>query len=96
LRHPPKSGLKGQNILVEVSDLKVGTVVDIASKEIVETPNMQGQLKITNKSKDILDIQAVTFGNLDETGMPIPFQSGEKASKVCLFLKVTKPEEKIE
>jgi hypothetical protein len=70
--------------------------VDFASKEIVETSNIQGQLKITNKSKDILDIQAVRFGNLDETGMPIPFQSGEKASKVSLFLNVTKPEEKIE
>jgi hypothetical protein len=92
----PKVRLKGLNFLVELSDLKVGTVVDIASKEIVEAPNMQGQLKITNESKDILDIQAVTLGNLDETGMPIPFQSGEKASKVSLFLKVTKPEEKIE
>jgi hypothetical protein len=80
LRHPPKSGLKGQSFLLELSDLQVLMTVDMASKEIVETPNMQGQLKITNKSKDILDIQAVTFGNLDETGMPIPFQSGENAS----------------
>ena len=81
---------------MELSDLQVHTTVDIASKEIVETPSLRGHIKITNKSKDILDIQAVTLEYMDEAGKPIPFQSGEKASKVSLFLKVTKPEEKIE
>jgi hypothetical protein len=90
---PPKSELKGQNFLVELSDLQVLTVVDIASKEIVETPSFKGNIKITNKSKDILDVQAVTFEYLDEAGKPIPFQSGEKISKVSLFLKAIKPEE---
>ena len=93
---PPKSEIKGQNFLVELSDLKVVTVVDIASKEIVETPSLRGNIKITNKSKDILDVQAVTFEYLDESGKPIPFQSGEKISKVSLFLKVIKPEEMTE
>jgi hypothetical protein len=90
---PQKSELKGQNFLVELSDLKVLTVVDTASKEIVETPTIRGNIKITNKSKDILDVQAVTFEYLDEAGKTIPFQSGEKISKVSLFLKVIKPEE---
>jgi hypothetical protein len=90
---PQTSELKGQNFLVELRDLQVVMDVDAASKEIVETPNLKGNIKITNKSKDILDVQAVTFEYLDEAGKLIPFQSGEKISKVSLFLKAIKPEE---
>jgi hypothetical protein len=90
---PPKAEIEGPNFLVELSDLQVVTTVDIASKEIVETPNLRGHIKITNKSKDILDIQAVTLEYMDEAGKPIGFQSGEKISKVSLFLKAIKPEE---
>jgi hypothetical protein len=90
---PPKAEIAGPNFLVELSDLQVVMDVDIASKEIIETPNLKGNIKITNKSKDILDVQAVTFEYLDEAGKPIPFQSGEKISKVSLFLKAIKPEE---
>jgi hypothetical protein len=90
---PQKSELKGQNFLVELSDLQVVMDVDTASKEIVETPSLKGHIEITNKSKDILDVQAVTFEYLDEAGKPIPFQSGERISKVSLFLKAIKPEE---
>ena len=90
---PPKAEGKGENFIVEFSDLQVVTTVNIASKEIVETPNLRGHIKITNKSKDILDIQAITLEYLDEAGKPIPFQSGEKISKVALYLKVIKPEE---
>ena len=90
---PAKAELKGQNFFVELSDLKVVTMVDTASKEIVETPSLKGHIKITNKSKDILDIQAVTFEYLDEAGRPIAFSSGEKVAKVSLFLKAIKPGE---
>ena len=90
---PGKVEVKSENFLVQLTDLKVGTVVDIASKEIVETPNLQGQMKITNKSKNILDIQAVTFEYLDEAGKPIPYKSGEKIARVSMFLKAIKPEE---
>jgi len=90
---PPKAEIQGPNFLVELSDLQVAMDVDIASKEIIETPNLRGNIKVTNKSKDILDVQAVTFEYLDEAGKPIPFQSGEKISKVSLFLKAIKPEE---
>jgi hypothetical protein len=90
---PPKAEISGPNFLVELSDLQVVMDVDIASKEIVETPSLKGSIKITNKSKDILDVQAVTFEYMDEAGKPISFQSGEKISKVSLFLKAIKPEE---
>ena len=93
---PSKSELKGQNFSVELSDLKVVTMIDTASKEIVETPSLKGNIKITNKSKDILDIQAVTLEYLDEAGKPIVFSSGEKVAKVYPFWKVLKPEEVVE
>jgi hypothetical protein len=90
---PSKAEVKGQNFLIELTDLQVLTVEDAASKEIVETPNLTGRIKITNKSKDNLDIQAVTLEYLDVAGKPIDFQSGEKITKVSFYLKVIKPEE---
>jgi hypothetical protein len=93
---PPKAELKGQNFLVEISDLQVVMSVDTASKEIVETPSLKGNIKITNQSQDILDIQGVTLEYLDGAGKPIAFKSGEKVSKVSLFLKSTKPGETTE
>jgi len=89
---PAKSELKGQNFFVELSDLKVLTTVNITSKEIVETPSLKGNIKITNKSKDILDIQAVTLEYLDEAGKPIPYKPEEKIVKVSPFWKALQPD----
>jgi len=89
---PPKAEVKGPAFLVELTDLKVITTVSTASKEIVETPNLKGSIKITNKSKDVLDIQAVTLEYLDEAGKPIPYKTDEKIVKVYPFWKVLQPE----
>ena len=89
---PPKAEIKGQNFLVELNDLKVVTTVNIASKEIVETPILKGNIKITNQSKDILDIQAVTLEYLNEAGKPIPYKADEKIVKVYPFWKTLQPE----
>ena len=89
---PPKMEVKGQNFSLDLSDLKVAMTVDAASKEIVETPSLKGHIKITNKSKDILDIQAVTLEYLDEAGKPIPFKPEEKIDKVYPFWKALQPE----
>jgi len=89
---PPKAEVKGPAFLVELNDLKVVTTVNIASKEIVETPSLKGKIKITNKSKDVLDIQAVTLEYLDEAGKPIPYKSDEKIVKVYPFWKALQPE----
>ena len=89
---PPKAEVKSQNFLVELSDLQVLTTVDTASKEIVETPSLKGHIKITNKSKNMLDIQAVTLEYLDGAGKPIPFKPEEKIEKVYSFWKVLPPE----
>ena len=89
---PPKAEVKGPAFLVELNDLKVVTTVNIASKEIVETPTLKGNIKITNRSKDILDIQAVTLEYLDEAGKSIPYKSEEKIVKVYPFWKALQPE----
>jgi len=89
---PPKAEVKGSTFLVELNELKVVTTVNIASKEIVETPSLKGNIKITNKSKDILDIQAVTLEYLDETGKLILYKSEEKIVKVSPFWKILQPE----
>ena len=93
---PAKAEMKGQNFNLELNDLKVAMTIDTASKEMVETPSLKGNVKITNVSKDILDIQAVTLEYLDEAGNPIPFKSGEKIAKASLFLKAIKPGETTE
>jgi len=90
---PPKAEVKGTNFFIEVSDLEVFTIEDKASKEIVETPKLRGRIKITNISKDNLDIQALTLEYLDVYGKPIDFQSEEEIKKASLYFKVIKPEE---
>lgn len=93
---PPKIEVKSPAFLVELNDLKVVSTVNIASKEITETPNLTGKIKITNKSKDVLDIQAVTLEYLDEAGKIIPFKPEEKKGEVTSFWKALKPEESAE
>lgn len=93
---PPKAEIKGTNFLIEVTDLEVTTIEDKASKEIVDTPNLRGRIKITNKSKDNLDIQALTLEYLDAAGKPIAFQTGERITKANLYFKVIKPEESLD
>jgi hypothetical protein len=93
---PPKAEVEGENFLIELSDLKVTTIEDIASREIVETPKLTGRIVITNKSKGMLDIQGVTVEYLDQAGEPIHFESGEKIATASLYLRITKPEQTTE
>ena len=88
---PPKAEGRGQNFTVELSDLQVSMTVDPASKEIVETPSLKGRYRITNTSKDLMAVQAVTLEYMDEGGKPIAFQSGENIAKTSLFLQPLKP-----
>ena len=88
---PSKAEAMGQNFSLQLSDLKAAMTVNTASKEIVETPSLSGNIKITNKSNDILDIQGITLEYLDEAGKAIAFKSGEKISKVSSYWKAIKP-----
>jgi hypothetical protein len=89
---PPKAEVKGSAFLMELSDLKVVMTVSTASKEVIETPSLKANIKITNKSKDVLDIQAVTLEYMDEAGKPIPYKADEKIVKVYPFWKALQPE----
>jgi hypothetical protein len=93
---PPKAEVTGKNFLVELTDLKVSMTVDTASKEIVDTPNLRGRIKITNQTKGLLDIQAVALEYLDEAGKPIAYKPAEKMTKVYPFWRILKPEETAE
>jgi hypothetical protein len=93
---PSKAEVKGPDFLVELNDLKVVTLANAASKEFVETPSLKCSIKITNKSKNILDIQAVTLEYLDEAGKPIAYKPDEKIVKVYPFWKVLQPEDTAE
>jgi hypothetical protein len=90
---PPKADVKGQNFLLELSELQIVMMVDKASKEITDTPSLKGRIKITNQSKDNLEIQGITLEYLDQAGQPIPFTSGEKISKATIVLEAIKPGE---
>jgi hypothetical protein len=93
---PPKAEVMSKNFAVVLNDLKVSMMVDTASKEIVDTPTLRGNIKITNKTKGLLDIQAVTLEYLDEAGKPIAYKPDEKMAKVYPFWKTLKPEETAE
>jgi hypothetical protein len=93
---PPKVEIKGQVFGVEITDLKVSMTVNTGSKEIVETPNLSGGIKITNNTKDVLDIQGVTLDYFNEAGNLIPFISGEKVATVKSFWKALQPGEMTE
>jgi hypothetical protein len=90
---PPKAEIKGLNFLLELSELQVVMMMDKASKEIIDTPNLKGRIKITNQSNDNLEIQGITLEYLDQAGKPIPFASGEKISKATIVLQAIKPKE---
>ena len=90
---PSAVEVKGQDILLNLSDLKVIMTVDSTSKEIVGTPNLKGKAKITNISKDILDIRGITLDYVDGTGNLIAFKSGEKTTNASMFIKAFKPGE---
>jgi hypothetical protein len=88
---PSKAEVKSPNFTVELSDLQVSMIVNTASKEITETPSLRGHYKITNTSKDLMEVQAVTIEYMDEGGKPIAFKSGEKIAKTSMFLQGLKP-----
>ena len=93
---PQKAEATGKNFSVTLNDLKASMTVDTGSKEIVDTPNLRGNIKITNQTKGLLDIQAVALEYLDEGGKLIAYKSDEKMTKVSPFWKTLKPGETAE
>lgn len=93
---PSKIETKGEVLNMTVEDLRVSWVQDQGNKEIVQTPSLRGSYKVVNNSKDLLEVQGVTFEYFDNSGAPIAFQSGEKITKASLMLTSLKPQESSE
>ncbi len=90
---PAKAEIKGADFQIQVDGLQVSMNVDATTKEPVETPSLHGTYKITNTSKDVLDVQGVTVEYLDGQGKVIAFGSGEKIAKASLMLNKINPGE---
>jgi hypothetical protein len=88
---PSTQEVKGDQFILQLSNLKVIKTVDKSTKELTTTPSLRGNIKISNKSNNILDVQGVTIQYLDHSGNPIPFKTGEKKVTVSPYWKDLKP-----
>jgi len=57
---------------------------------------LRGTIKISNHSKNILDVQGVTIQYLDSSGSPIPFKTGEKKVAVSAYWTDLEPGKDVE
>ena len=88
---PPTQEVKGEQFTLQLSNLKISETIDKNSKELTATPNLRGNIKIVNQSKNILDVQGVTIEYLDRSGNPIPFKTGEKRVSVSTYWTNLRP-----
>lgn len=77
--------IKGEQFTLQLSNLRISKTVDKSTKELTTTPNLRGNIKIINQSKNILDVQGVTIQYLDSSGNPVPFKTGEKKVAVSTY-----------
>ena len=88
---PTTQEVKGDRFNLQLSDLEITGTVDKGTKELTQAPSLRGNIKLTNQSRDILDVQGVTFQYLDKSGNPIPFKTGEKNVTVSAYWKDLQP-----
>ena len=93
---PSDIDVEGKNFQINLNNIQTLIIEDISSKEVKETPGLYARIKITNKSKDVLDVQAITFEYMDETGNIINFESGEKSANAHVYMKVLQPSKSYE
>jgi hypothetical protein len=93
---PPTQEAKGEHFILQLSDLKITKTVDRSTKELTTTPYLRGNMKVSNISNNILDIQGVTIQYLDSSGNPIPFKTGEKKATVSAFWTDLEPNKEAE
>ncbi|MBS3918550.1 MAG: hypothetical protein KG012_06645 [Deltaproteobacteria bacterium] len=82
---PSTQEIKGEQFTLQLSNLRISKTINKSTKELTTTPNLKGNIKITNQSKNILDVQGVTIEYLDNSGNPIPFKTGEKKVTVSTY-----------
>src|SRR3972149_5360783 len=68
---PPKAEVKGPAFLMEINDLKVVTLVNTASKEIVETSRLTLDFAGSDRTKASQPVQGGGIYVPDEAGKPI-------------------------
>jgi hypothetical protein len=88
---PSIQEVKGEQFTLQLSNLKILETIDKSTKELTTTPALRGNIKISNKSNNILEVQGITIQYLDSSGNPIPFKSGEKNVTVSSYWKDLKP-----
>lgn len=82
---PSTQEIKGERFTLQLSNLRILKIIDKSTKELTTSPYLRGDIKITNQSKNILDVQGVTIQYLDHSGNPIPFKTGEKKVTVSTY-----------
>ena len=82
---PSIQEVKGEQFTLQLSNLRILKTIDKSTKELTTTPNLKGNIKITNQSNNILDVQGVTVQYLDGSGNLIPFKTGEKKVTVSTY-----------
>lgn len=82
---PSTQEVKGEQFTLQLSNLRIIKTVDKSSKELTTTPSLKGNIKISNHSQNILDVQGVTIQYLDLSGNSIPFKTGEKKVTVSTY-----------
>ena len=82
---PSNQEIKGELFTLNLSDLKIITTINKSTKEFATEPSLEGTLKISNNSTNILDIKEMTIQYIDISGNPIPFKDGEKKAKVSIY-----------
>ena len=88
---PSTQEVKGEQFSLQLSDLKITKLIDKSTKELTTTPHLKGSIKIKNLSKNILEIQGVTFQYFNGSGNLIPFKTGEKNVTVSIYMKDLQP-----
>jgi hypothetical protein len=93
---PSTQEVKSEFFTLQLSGLKIIKTIDKPTKELTITPSLRGSIKISNHSKNILDIQGVILQYLDGAGNPIPFKTGEKKVTVSTFWTDLSPGKELE
>jgi type 1 fimbria pilin len=88
---PANQEIKGDQFSLRLSDLKILETVDTSTREATAVPQLRGTIKINNTSKNILQIQGVTFQYRDASGNLIPFKNGDKNATVSMYSRDLQP-----
>ena len=88
---PSTQEVKGEQFTLQLSNLRMSKMINKSTKELTTTPNLRGNIKITNQSKNVLDVQGVTIEYLDRSGNPIAFKTGEKIVVVSTYWTKLEP-----